>query len=238
MALSFIFVLILGLIHVFANKVSDFHILPRQKWLSFAGGVSVSFVFLHILPELHQWQVSLRKEDKLPFEVENYLYILTLTGLLLFYGLEKGIIAVKKKSKSEKKAIKDGIFWWHIGIFAFYNMLIGYLLLHDQELNGSDAWLVFIAIGFHFLGNDYSLFNHHEKTYHHTGRWIMASAVMAGWTIGIVVRIPDILFSAFFAFIAGGIMLNVLKEEIPEEKESHFGAFLAGTVIFSILLII
>ena len=33
---------------------------------------------------------------------------------------------------------------------------------------------------------------------------------------------------ALFAFLAGGVVLNVMKEELPEERQSRFGAFLLG----------
>lgn len=237
MLLSFSFVVILAFIHIFAYKISKLHIVSRKKWLSFAGGIAVSFVFVHILPELHKWQSSLQQKEKVPLDVENYLYMIALVGVLLFFGLEKAIILLKEKKESEKRAIEEGAFWWHISVFAVYNLLIGYLFLYDQGFNGANSFFIFIALGFHFLGNDYSLFNHHEETYKKTGRWIMASSVLIGWFIGFFTKLPDIVFSALFAFIAGGIVLNALKEEIPAEKENHFGAFFLGAVIFSIMLL-
>ncbi len=40
------------------------------------------------------------------------------------------------------------------------------------------------------------------------------------------------------AFLAGGIILNVLKEELPEERESRFGAFFVGSLLYSVLLLL
>ena len=39
------------------------------------------------------------------------------------------------------------------------------------------------------------------------------------------------------AFLAGGIVLNVLKEELPEQRESHFWAFALGTGLYAALLL-
>lgn len=41
-----------ALVHIFIDRLSFLDTVPRSRWLSFAGGVAVSYVFLHILPEL------------------------------------------------------------------------------------------------------------------------------------------------------------------------------------------
>ena len=41
---------------------------------------------------------------------------------------------------------------------------------------------------------------------------------------------------ALFALLAGGVVLNVMKEELPEERKSRFGAFLLGVVLYGGLL--
>ncbi len=40
-----------------------------------------------------------------------------------------------------------------------------------------------------------------------------------------------------FAFSAGRAMLNVLKEELPEERKSRFWAFALGILGYTILLL-
>lgn len=35
----------LAMIHVFASRLSFLNALPRSRWLSFAGGASVAYVF-------------------------------------------------------------------------------------------------------------------------------------------------------------------------------------------------
>ncbi len=42
---------------------------------------------------------------------------------------------------------------------------------------------------------------------------------------------------ALFAVLAGAIILNVMKEELPEERESRFGAFAAGAAAYTGLLL-
>ena len=40
-----------------------------------------------------------------------------------------------------------------------------------------------------------------------------------------------------FAFLAGGVVLNVLKEELPAERDSNFAAFAVGATVFAGLLL-
>jgi hypothetical protein len=239
MIANLLFVLTLAVIHIFANKISVLHTLSRCKWLSLAGGISVAFVFVHILPELHRMQDSLESNGKPEILVENYLYVMALAGVLLFYGLEQAVIHFQKKNASDKDmAIEDDIFWWHIALFATFNILIGYYFHHELEVKGTSSFLTFTALGFHFLINDYSLLQHHENMYHDTGRWIMAGAVVVGWGIGTIYTTPEIISSALFALLAGAIIVNSFKEELPEDKESNFGFFLIGATIYSVLLLV
>jgi hypothetical protein len=52
-----------------------------------------------------------------------------------------------------------------------------------------------------------------------------------------VIQLPQHALSVPFAILAGGIVLNVLKEELPEERQSRFGAFALGTGLYTLLLL-
>lgn len=39
------------------------------------------------------------------------------------------------------------------------------------------------------------------------------------------------------AFLGGGVVLNVLKEEVPSERQSRFWAFAAGAAGYAALLL-
>src|SRR5690606_6252 len=102
-------------------------------WLSAAGGISVAYVFVHIVPELagHQQAVMEHLENKpVAFSVERLVYVAALGGMIAFYGLD----AMLRKSNREGGGHAPGVFWTHLGSFALYNLLVGYLLVHrDAE---------------------------------------------------------------------------------------------------------
>ena len=76
------------------------------------------------------------------------------------------------------------------------------------------------------------------RIYRNSGRWILAAAIITGSVIGASTSISPAAISMLFAFLAGGIILNVLKEELPEERSSRFSAFALGTFGYAALLLI
>lgn len=60
---------------------------------------------------------------------------------------------------------------------------------------------------------------------------------MGGWTVNYFINVPQVGSALLQAFIAGGVLLNVLKEELPEEAEGRFWAFAGGAVAYSALLL-
>jgi hypothetical protein len=43
--------------------------------------------------------------------------------------------------------------------------------------------------------------------------------------VALLTEIPEVTIAVLLAFLAGGVIMNVLKEELPEERESRFWAF-------------
>ena len=107
-------------------------------------------------------------------------------------------------------------YWLHIISFALYNALIGYLLFHREESGLISLFSYAIAMGLHFIVNDYGLNQDHQQTYRNSGRWILAAAIITGSVIGVSSSISPAAISMLFAFLAGGIILSVLKEELSE----------------------
>lgn len=235
--LAFFAALALAAVHVFAARITALRGSPRSAWLSAAGGITVAYVFLFLLPHLAEGQQHIARANPefLAF-LEHHVYVLALSGLIFFYGLERAAKHSSSKHVDAGKAAHRNIFWAHMVSFFFYNLLIGYLLIEEaQTLFG--LMLFFIAIALHFITIDFSLREHYPTIYHRTGRWILAVAVIVGWLTGIVFDLPLYLVSLLIAFLSGGIILNILKEELPAERQSRFVPFLLGGVAYAILLL-
>lgn len=97
--------------------------------------------------------------------------------------------------------------------------------------------LYFIAMGIHFVTNDKGLRATHKEDYDRCGRWLLAVSITIGWIIAAFTEVNILIISVLSAFIAGGVILNVMKEELPEERESSFPAFFSGMLGYAILLL-
>lgn len=236
------FALGLAAVHLFGARLLSLDVIPRSPWLSMAGGVSVAYVFVHVLPELAAAAETIDRSGSALAAIEYHVYLVVLTGFVAFYGLER---YVREESGdgdgSERPAVDDrepdGVFWLHTASFAAYNALVGYLLVHRDERGVTALALFAVAMALHFVVNDYGLRSHHGRTYHRYGRWVLAAAVLGGFAAGRAGPVSEVLVAILFAFLAGGVVLNVMKEELPSERRSRFWAFAGGVAGYALVLL-
>jgi hypothetical protein len=229
----------LVLVHLFARNIPVLDRVPRSRWLSAAGGISVAYVFVDVFPGLAASQAALGEAwALLPF-AERHAYVVALAGLLIFYGLEDIVSrsqrACRVPSDARHTTTAMGVFWLHIGTFAVYNALVGYLLVHGESPGLRALLFYFVAMAVHFALNDHAFRQDHRETYTHIGRWVLAAAIVAGLGIGLATHVSETATSTLVAFLAGGVVMNVMKEEEP--GASGFLSFLTGAVVYAALLL-
>ena len=234
-------VVVLALLHLVAGQLRFLSGTPRSAALSIAGGVSVAYVFVHLLPDLAEGQEAVAEslDGALGF-VQHHVYLLALLGLAVFYGLERVAVVSRHRRRDigAGSGAGNGTFWLHMVSFGTYNALIGYVLRQRGEEGQTQEVMLFtVAMGLHVMGNDIGLREHHEAAYARIGRWVLVAAILLGWTIGLVGDVSEALLATILALLAGGIILNVLKEELPEERESRFWAFAFGAGTYAVLLL-
>ncbi|MDJ0690000.1 MAG: hypothetical protein QNJ41_15980 [Xenococcaceae cyanobacterium MO_188.B32] len=230
----------LALVHGFATRLPIFTYIPRFRWTSFAGGVSLSYVFLEIFPELSHAQEELQhSEIFLVKYLENHVYILALIGLLVFYGLDLLALRVKTSQPSiaENEDNSLAIFWIHISAFAILNAIMSYLLQSLSDHSLIACILFFVTVALHLFIVDDNLREHQKSLYDKQGRWLLVGAIIVGAVIGQVTHLNEAAVSIVWSFLAGSIILNVLKRELPDEKDNCFKSFLIGAGIFAVLLL-
>lgn len=238
--------LVLAAAHVLAPRLRSLTLVPRSGWLSAAGGVSVAYVFVHLLPELAEGQGAIEgggegegasSRPLLGF-LENHVYLVALIGLAVFYGVEKHSLSSRRRNaqRTGEDCTTDDAFWLSIASFTVYNAVIGYLLLDPDLETHTQLMLYTLALGVHFVINDFALSEHHRDAYRRWARWVVAAAVIAGWLAGTVTDVHERVIAVVVAFIAGGVVLNVLKEELPGERLAQFWPFAGGALAYTVLL--
>lgn len=229
--MTLIAALLFAAVHVASPWLVFLDRTPRSIWLSTAGGISVAYVFVHLLPELATLSDETRHVGP-----ERWIWLLALAGFVAFYGLER--LARRHAPRGDDGGGNDVVWALHLGSFAIYNFAIGYLLDGQAQHEGTTGVLTYaVALGLHFIVNDRALAAHHDARYRRTGRWVLAAAVLAGWAVGLLGEIPEAAIATAIAVLAGGIVLNVVKEELPAERESRFWAFALGTAGYAAVLL-
>ena len=229
----FVGVALLCFIHLFASRINSLRSVPRSGWLSFAGGASVAYVFLHLLPELEEGHHQLLETgNALVTWTEYPTYIIALLGLVLFYTLERlakrhGPMAHHADLDDESEHVR-AVFWIQIVSFTVYNLVIGCALYEVHEEGPRNLWLYVVAMGFHLFVTDQGFTRHYRKPYLRFGRWILTAAILIGWGLTFLFEVPHRYLSFLVALIGGGVILNVMKEELPSEQDSKLLPFLGG----------
>lgn len=80
------------------------------------------------------------------------------------------------------------MFWIHLGSFAAYNVLIGYLLVSRTRARFSELALYGLAMGTHFLTTDFGLRSEHKQKYDSIGSWLLIVAGLTGWGLALAVE--------------------------------------------------
>lgn len=231
--------LVLAAVHVFGRGIARLDPLSRTVTLSAAAGVSVAYVFVRLLSELEEGKHVLEEAFRARLAYAEYhVFVVALAGVVVFYGLEIFARRHARRSASEEGGSPLGVFWVHLGGFAVYDALVGYVLVHRIVPGATSLWLYVGAMALHFLINDHGLRETHGRTYQRVGRWVLAAAVLGGWALGAVTEISEPLEAALTAFLAGGIILNVLKEELPSERRARFVPFLVGAAAYTAVLLV
>jgi hypothetical protein len=227
-------------IHLFIGRLRFLHVEPRSRWLSFAGGVAVAYVFMHMLPELGEHGRNLAEATVLNAALaESAVFAVALGGLALFYGAERALLTSRRLARAGggRDRPEQGVFWLHIGSSALLIAVIAYLLNNRENATLAGTAIYFVAMSLHFSTANFGSRAHHPELYDRAGRWVLAAATVSGWLFGLVTDLPKAAIAALFAFVSGGIVLTVLKEELPAEREGRFVPFLIGAVLYAALVL-
>ncbi len=230
---SLVIALVLAGLHLLAPRVRTLPGVPERAMGSFAGGLAVAYVFLHLLPELVEGNEAIGEvlEDVVETTplLDLAIFSVALAGFTVFYGLERWA----ERGGEDSPAV----FRLHLGSFVVYNALITYTMPLRLRTGIAFAILFTVAMGLHFVLTDRGLEQHYPRRFWRAGRPVLAGALLLGWAL-VAVFAPQstVLVALLTAFLGGSVLLNVFKEELPSARRSSFGWFLAGLALYAALL--
>ena len=123
-----------------------------------------------------------------------------------------------------------------LGVYCF---LIGFLIGEQPDHRFEPVIIFALAMTIHMAGVDHIVRELYPQFYDRMVRWLLAGATFAGWVIGTVTIISDLVFALVFSFVVGAILIAAFVYELPYVTERRrYWLFVAGVTGFSLLLLI
>lgn len=214
-------------VHLFANKTEVLGWVWHGRFLSFAGGISFAYVFIDLLPALGEGQPVLKRTigSVIPF-LDRHAYLIALLGVLFSYGLQMPSQSASKRS-----------FLFSIFGYQMFNFFVGTSLADSTNPEIQPLTLFTIALAMHYFVHDHNLRENHQALYDRYGRCGLVLALVLGYLCGNYFRIPDAVVAILVAFLAGGMLLNVLHYELPKKGRGSYFYFVGGALAYSAILL-
>ena len=208
----------------------------QQQRLASLGGAGLAYVFVHLLPELASGGSELSETiGMIPYApsrlVEALLFLIALLGVLVVFSID-----VLAQRQTFLFSISS---WLHLGSFAAINYLYAYSLPSLIGTGIEYGILFTVAIGGHVLLADRFSVIHHPKRFRQRNRWIGSAALLLGLLNAFLFHpISDLTLALATAFLGGGLLMTVFREELPAANSTRLLWFLSGSGGMAILLII
>lgn len=220
--LAVIFGLALAVIHYFSEKFEPRDAVNKHRLVSFAAGISITYIFLLLLPEVYTGIVSL----------QQFLFVFILAGFACFHLIEKHIY-----QHESQEILHEELKIAHSTMFFFYHLVIGIILV---GIMSTDMWkgvLFFIPILFHTALSSASLKGIHASIREKIALKILLScSTLMGVVIAYFVTTPPAILYSLLGFIVGSLLYVVIRDSIPEETEGKVIYFVLGVIIYAIII--
>lgn len=230
------------LVHLFIHRMGFLH-GSRSIWLDIFAGVALGYLFVDILPHLASYQRKLTAatDGGLLGFLEHHAYLVTMAGFLMYLAI--ALSGNRIRAKQPPGTITLGNLPVTVGIAALsmvvYAFLIGYMLA-EQPTHRSVAGIGFgVAMAAHFVGLDHFYRDLQPRLYDTPLRYALAGAIYAGWLLGVVAELPDLVYALLFALLAGGLMIVTAVFELPRVNSwRRYAGFCLGAIAFAALILI
>jgi hypothetical protein len=212
----------------------------RRRYVSAAAGISVAYIFVDVLPELEvqrQVVVGAAATTEILF-AEQRIYLLALLSFVGVYGLQHMVLVAREgRRDADVRQGADAVYWIHLGGYALYSALIGYLVIDRTERGPIALAFYAFAMAVHFIIVDHALAEEHGRAYAPRGRRLLAASILFGWAIGEAVPLSPPVVARLFALLAGGVVITSLRTELPDDRQGRFWPFCLASVIFASVLV-
>lgn len=208
--------LVLGSAHVISPRVARLRRYPAQQ-AAFSGGLSVGYVFLHLIP-------SLDAGDRV---VGPRIYFVALLGFLLFYGLDVFFAPPKHTHPTKYHA--------YLWAFFMYDGLLVFTLALGLPPTPTLTLVFSLSLALDVLSTDLELQDIYGVRFVKSGRWVLLGGVAFGYALSLFRRPDPVAIDILTAALVGFMMFHTFNGQFPVSRNKTFPAFLLGVLTLGML---
>jgi hypothetical protein len=215
----------LALVHFLGEEIEEYISGYRQRIVSFGAGVSISYIFLQLLPEFHSMAIGRH----------NPVFLFPLLGFSSLHLVEKYIAKSDVTGDEARKEYGE----IHSIFLFLYSLVIGYLLASLVARNTVSGLLFFVAIIIHVAVSSFSLSELHEdfarKLHVKIG---LSSAPVIGVLIHASGLVSDVVFTPAFGAVVGMFSYVVIRDSIPRDEKGMPIEYVAGMTLYIVVILV
>ena len=220
-------VLAIGGCHWLAGWLASFPEQQQHRLASIGGGASLAYVFLHLLPELAAGGSELSEAQGLMSHVptavvESWLFLAAFGGVLTVFSLN---VLTKQKEVAPAYAA-----WLDLFNYAALNYIYAYSLPSLFKSEGVGYVVLFtVAISTHVLLMDRHAAMHHPPRFRRRASLLGSAVLVLGLLHASVFGVVnEFTLATASAFLGGGLLMGVFREELPDPRQARLSWLLAG----------
>ncbi|MBL7160496.1 MAG: hypothetical protein ISS93_01450 [Candidatus Aenigmarchaeota archaeon] len=216
---------ILAIVNYFSEKFHLLRHMQRMKFISFSGGVFISYLILHLLPGIFEASLA---ESRISL-------VFVLVGFSLFHLLEK--FTYRRESKN-KEAMRRELKEIHSMAFFFYHLILGIVLVGVFSRSSLTAGILFfIPVLLITLVSSLSLKEIHGNIRQKNNvKLLLSLSSLMGIIAATLFPLTSILYSILLGFVVGVLLFIVIVDSIPKERKGEPVFFILGVVLYSALI--
>jgi hypothetical protein len=162
---------------------------------------------------------------------EALLFLIALAGIMVTYSLD--VLATHERQAGR---IAGSL---HTLNFAAISYLYAYSLPSLISTGWAYGVLFTIAISAHVLLADRTMAARHPTIFRTHTRWFGTAALVLGLLHAALLHpVADLHLAIATAFLGGGLLMAVFREELPAVNRTRLGWLVAGTVSMTSLLLL
>ena len=220
MVVGYVLALIMSIVDFFTEGLFSRASPNKMKFISVSAGVSVSYIFLILLPEIYSGAMNISK----------LLFLGILFGFGAFHIIEKFI----RQNFTGPELRKEHRLIHSSTSFAYF-FVVGFLLVKLAGNGGSlSAVLLFIPITLHIIID--SLPRRHTKK--HYLRALSASSPFLGAVLASFVDVGEIGNVILLGVVGGALLYIVVRESLPRDREGKPLYFVTGLLLFTVVVLL